>query len=195
MKDEDFTVITVALDKSSDDARPWIEAAKPAHPSLIDVKHVVADLYNMVNIPTILWIDEEGRIVRPNDVAYANDKWKAYHGLDAEKHKNALRAWVKGEAGTTFAPERARELQSLPTPKHQEARAEFALAQWLWEQGRMEAADRHFVRAGELAPEDFTIRRGSMPMRDIDPMGPEFFKMTKDWADAGNDYYHPLPDS
>jgi hypothetical protein len=34
-----------------------------------------------------------------------------------------------------------------------------------------------------------------MPMRDIDPMGPEFFKMAQEWAEAGNDYYHPLPES
>lgn len=35
-----FTVVTVALDRSPEDARPWIEAAKPTHPSLIDTKHI-----------------------------------------------------------------------------------------------------------------------------------------------------------
>ena len=48
-----FTVITVALDKSADDTRPWIEAARPTHPSLIDTRHVIADLYNIVNVPTV----------------------------------------------------------------------------------------------------------------------------------------------
>jgi len=187
-------VITVALDKNPEDARPWIEAAAPAHPSLIDTKHLVADLYNMVNVPTILWIDEMGKIVRPNDVAYGNNQWQEIHGFDADVHKAALRAWVR-DGVTPFQPDRARVLQNLPTAERQEARAEFALGQWLWEQGRNEAAECHFVRAGELAPEDFTIRRGSMPMRGIDPMGPEFFKMAQEWAEAGNAYYHPLPES
>ena len=40
LKDYGFTVITVAFDKSSDDARPWIEAANPAHPSLIDTSFI-----------------------------------------------------------------------------------------------------------------------------------------------------------
>ena len=34
-----------------------------------------------------------------------------------------------------------------------------------------------------------------MPMRGIDPMGPEFFKMAGDWAAAGNKYYEVLPES
>lgn len=145
----------------------------------------------MVNVPTILWIDEQGQIVRPNDVAFGNNKFQEVTGLDAEVHKKALRAWVKGESAA-FAPEQARALQQLPTVEHQEARAEFALGRWLAEHGQLDAAEPHFVRAGELAPEDFNIRRGSMPMRNKDPMGPEFFKMAGDWAAAGNKYYLPL---
>ena len=53
LKDQSFSVITVALDKSADDARPWIEKAAPAHPALIDTQHVIADLYNVVNVPTV----------------------------------------------------------------------------------------------------------------------------------------------
>ena len=186
-------VITVALDKSPDDARPWIEAAKPTHPSLIDVRHLVADLYHMVNVPTVVWIDEGGRIVRPNDVAFGTDTFRHITGIDAAKHLGLLRAWVRGEAPVLPA-EQVRALQSLPTAADQQARAEFALGQWLVEQGRVEAAAPHFVRAGELAPHDFTIRRGTMPIRGIDPMGPEFRAMLQDWTGAGRPYYRPLPE-
>jgi hypothetical protein len=185
--------ITVALDKSPDDARPWIEAAKPAHPSLIDVRHVLADLYNIVNVPTVLWIDERGRIVRPNDVAFGTDTFRHITGLDSAKSLAAIRAWVRGEL-PALPVERVRGLQSLPTPSGQQARAEFALARWLVEHGQPEVAERHFVRAGELAPHDFTIRRGSMPIRGIDPMGPHFRTMLQDWIAAGHPYYRPLPD-
>ncbi len=191
LKGHGFTVISVAEDKSADDARPWIEAAKPAHPSLIDTQHVVADLYNMVNVPTVVWIDEQGRIVRPNDVAFGNDMFKAIHGIEAEKHKALLRAWVRGEA-PALPPDRARSLVRPPTESDQQARAEFALAFWLYEQGRTDAAEQHFLHAGELAPHDFMIRRGSMPIRGINSMGPEFFKMTQDWAAKGHPYYLPL---
>lgn len=59
---------------------------------------------------------------------------------------------------------------------------------------RMAAAERHFVRGGELAPHDFTIRRGTMPMQGLDPMGPEFRTMRQEWAQGGRRYYEPLPE-
>jgi hypothetical protein len=189
-----FTVVTVALDRSAEDARPWIEAAKPAHPALIDSHHLLGDLYNVVNVPTILWIDERGRIVRPNDVAFGTDTFKHITGLESARHLGALRAWVRGEAPALTAAQ-ARAQQRLPTETDQQARAEFGLGEWLWEQGRAEAAERHFVRAGELAPHDFAIRRGSMPMRGIDPMGPRFREMLQEWVGGGRPYYLPLPDT
>lgn len=186
-------IITIALDKGPDDARPWIAKAAPTHPALIDTGHVLADLYNVVNVPTILWIDERGRIVRPNDVAFGTDTFKHITGLESARHLAAVRAWVRNER-PAFGPEQVLRLQALPTAADQQARAEFALGQWLWEQGRLAAAERHFVRAGELAPHDFTIRRGTMPMRGIDPMGPQFREMRQSWVGAGNPYYRPLPE-
>jgi len=187
-------VIAVALDKDPEDARPWIEAAHPTHPSLIDTEFRLADLYHMVNVPTILWIDEQGRIIRPNDVAFGDDRFRRVTGLDSVRHLAMLRAWVRGDSPGLTAPQ-VRAWQRLPTTTEQRARAEFGLAKWLFDQGRTEAAGRHFVLAGELAPHDFTIRRGSMRMQGLDPMGPEFRQMSKDWAAAGHRYYLPLPDT
>jgi L-ascorbate metabolism protein UlaG (beta-lactamase superfamily) len=56
------TVLAVAMDQP-DAARPWVEAAKPAYPCLIDRDHLLADLYHLVNVPQAVWIDERGRIV------------------------------------------------------------------------------------------------------------------------------------
>ena len=194
LKGRGLTVITVALDKSADDARPWIEKAAPTHPALVDSQHMLADLYNVVNVPTVLWIDERGRIVRPNDVVFGTDTFKHLTGLESARPLAAVRAWVDGTTAG-YAPSEARALQTLPTKTDQQARAEFGLAEWLARQGRMEAAERHFVRAGELAPHDFTIRRGSMPIRGLDPMGPKFREMRDAWVGSGHPYYKPLPDS
>jgi hypothetical protein len=194
LRDRNFVPIAVALDQSADDARPWIEKAAPTYPVLIDTEHVLADLYNIVNVPTALWIDERGRIVRPNDVVFGTDTFKHITKLESGRPLAALRAWVRGETAG-FTPQETRALQTLPTPTDQQARAEFGLAEWLARHGRREAAERHFVRAGELAPHDFTIRRGSMPIRGLDPMGPPFREMRDAWAAAGHAYYLPLPDT
>jgi hypothetical protein len=188
-----FTVVSVALDRSAEDARPWIEAAKPTHPALVDVDHVVADLYNIVNVPTVVWIDVAGRIVRPNDVAFGTDTFKHITGLEAAKPLAAVRAWVRGTA-PPLDEAGVRALQALPTEADQQARVEFALGDWLARQGRAEAAERHFADAGTLAPHDFTIRRGSLPIRRIDPMGPRFREMLQAWVGSGEPYYRPLRD-
>ena len=188
-----FTVISVALDKDPESARPWIEAASATHPSLVDTSYLLADLYNIVNVPTTVWIDEEGWIVRPNDVGYATDTFRGIHGIDSGRVLDSIREWVR-DGTSSIDRNRARELQPLPTAEHQLARAEFGLARWLGMHGRSEAAERHFLRAGELAPHDFTIRRGSMPMRGIDSMGPQFREMVMDWISRGNPYYVPLPE-
>jgi hypothetical protein len=154
---------------------------------------VVADRYNMVNVPTVVWIDERGRIVRPNDVVFATDTFRHLTGLASAPALDAIRGWVRGTVPAAPAA-RVRQQQALPSAADQQARAEFALGHWLHARGRTAAAARHFVRGGELAPHDFTIRRGTMPLRGIDPMGPEFREMRDRWAKAGQPYYRPLAD-
>lgn len=58
--------MTVSLEMSDPEAsRPFIEAAKPTHPSLLDPMHKLDALFGVVNIPNVFWIDEAGMIVRP----------------------------------------------------------------------------------------------------------------------------------
>jgi hypothetical protein len=180
--------MTIALDASADEARPWIEAARPTHPALVDPRHVVADLYNMVNVPTAVWIDERGRLARPNDVAFGTDTFRHITGIEAARHLDLLRGWVRGEVAPLGEAETRARL-TLPAETDQSLDTEFGLAWWL-EGGRR--GGRHFGRAGELAPHDFTIRRGTMPMRGIDPMGPHFRAMLGEWTQAGHRYYRPL---
>jgi hypothetical protein len=168
----------VALDRSVDEVRPFIEAAAPKHPSVIDTEHRVAELYHIVNVPTILWIDEEGRICRPHDSQYGTDTFTAFHHKQSAPYLEMVRSWVRTNAGA-MTPEEVRRHCVAPSAETQLARAERALAWHLHQKGADEAAESHFVRAGELAPGDWTIRRGSMPIRGLNPFGPDFFEMAQ----------------
>ena len=64
-------VVTVALDTEGlAAAKHWIERAEPEHPSLVDQQHLMDELFGVVNVPTGIWIDEEGTIVRPPEPAF-----------------------------------------------------------------------------------------------------------------------------
>ena len=70
-------IVAVAEDsRGAEQVRPWIEQAKPTYWSLIDLEHRVASLYGMVNVPRAVWIDEEGRIVRPPETAGSTDHFR-----------------------------------------------------------------------------------------------------------------------
>ena len=100
------------MDAISAAARPWIEAAKPSYPCLIDLDHRVADLYHMVNVPQAVWIDETGHIVRPTESAGAYEGFRAMDratrkvpdevaaitSLAKRTYVDAVRDWVFAEA-------------------------------------------------------------------------------------------------
>ena len=140
----------------------------------------------MVNVPTVVWIDERGRIARPNDVAFGTDTFRHITGIEAARHLGLLRALgARGDGrprrgGDARAPDAAR---ARPTSRRAPSSGS---ASGSSTRGRPEAAAAATsCEAGELAPHDFTIRRGTMPMRGLDPMGPEFRAMLGDWTKAG----------
>jgi hypothetical protein len=184
-------VITAAVDRA-EDARSWIEKAKPTHPSLIDEGHHLGELYNMVNVPTVVWIDEAGHIARPNDVAFTTEKGGRYAGVSTGRQMALLRSWVRGDLPDP-GDDLIRQRIAPVSADAGLARAQFGLGWWLFQAGRHDAAEHHFGIAGDLAPDDFMIRRGTMPLRGSDPFGPEFVEMVTDWLGRGNSYYLALP--
>jgi hypothetical protein len=190
LADDNFTVIAVALDESPDDVRPWVDGI--TLPVLIDSQHLLTELYAISNVPTVVWIDENDRIVRPNSVAFSNDMFAEFTGAYAGPHLDALRAWVRdGTASISEAEARA----AVPDLDDDEvlARLHFRIATEARRAGDDDTALRHFVRAGELAPNDFTIRRAAMPLMDQDPFGQDFMTLYQEWQDAGSPFHGLQP--
>jgi hypothetical protein len=55
-------------------SRHYIETAQPEHPSLLDPQHRLAELFGVVNIPNVIWIDETGTIVRPPEPGWPSSR-------------------------------------------------------------------------------------------------------------------------
>jgi len=175
-------IVTVALDTGgADAARQWIEKANPEHPSLIDQAHIMDELFGVVNVPSGIWIDEDGMIVRPPETAYPrrpafldreipadasprtiaamteNKKLR----IDADRYIAALRDWVaRGKASryALTADEVIRRSQPRPI-EHATAAAHFELGQHLHRANHREDAVPHFREAYRLHPDNWTYKR------------------------------------
>jgi peroxiredoxin len=181
-----LSVFSVALDNSAADARPWIEAAAPSYPVVVDTAHVTAERFGITNVPSTVWIDESGRVVKPPTISPGDDQFREFTHIDSATHHDALRRWVHdGELPDTSAVE-----VTGRTSDEQLALAERRLGAWLHAQGHLEAASEHLARAVELAPWDWTVRRASIALRGEDPfLGEEFIAFWQEWDAAGRPGY------
>jgi hypothetical protein len=176
LKAKNFVVVAVAFDTGGAAAAgEWIRKATPTYPCLIDEHHVVADLYNMVNVPNAVWIDEQGHIVRPAEPAGASDAFRtmdhntfqmpeeAVAALRSKRavYLNALRDWVeKGSASVhALSPAEARKRAAGPSEEHALATANFRLGTFLVQNGRADEAQRYFAEAKRLQPDSWNFKR------------------------------------
>ena len=206
LKDRDFVILAVAMDQP-DAARPWVEAAQPAYPCLIDRDHHVADLYGLVNVPQAIWIDESGRIVRPPETAGSTDGFRSMDRtrftlpdeVVAERNRikalylDALRDWAQRGAQSRHALNEATVVARLKPaePAIAIAHAHFRLGQHLLREGRTELAQEHFAQAIQLHPDSWNIWRqtAAKDARGL-AAGPEFWARVDALGDRP--YYDPV---
>jgi hypothetical protein len=174
---------------------------------LIDEKHIVAELYNMTNVPMAVWIDESGRVVRPAEPAGATDGFRsmdrstfqmdretAEKGRTARKrYVDALRDWVeKGDVSAyALRPEEIRGRIGGLSETDALAAANFRLGHHLRQLGFSDDARRYFSEARRLCPERWNYVRQALELEESGKAsGPEFFAAVD--ALGERPYYPPV---
>jgi AhpC/TSA family protein/tetratricopeptide repeat protein len=173
-KDHGFTVLAIALDQP-EAARPWIEVASPGYPCLIDRDHLTAELYNLVNVPQAVWIDEAGRMVRPPETAGSTDGFRAMDrknftmpqaALEERQrvktaYLDAVRDWAVHGASSPYALDAKAVMARLilPDAAIAEAHAHFRLGQALLRDGQTAEAAAEFAEATRLHPDSWAMWR------------------------------------
>jgi hypothetical protein len=154
----------------------------PTYPCLIDCDHVVAEHYGVVNVPTAVWIDEAGRIVRPPEPAGVSDGFRTMNTTTFEMpaeaaadnkrrrriYVDALRDWIAKGAKSEHAllPEEVRWRMAGPTRSEALADAHFRVGAHLHRSGKPDAARPHLEEAVRLRPESWSFRRQAIVLSD-----------------------------
>jgi hypothetical protein len=215
-------IVTVALDTGgADAARQFVEAANPAHPSLVDQAHLLDELFGVVNVPNGVWIDEAGMVVRPAEPAPAprSPVMEQFRNVDLDtlpeqireifvevrkirsepdKYIAGLRDWVDNGAASRFAlsPDEVVR-RSTPRPASvAEAAAAFELGQHLHRNGDADAAVKWFKHAHSLQPDNWTYKREAWNLVSPGNQGPNGVYEGNWVADVkaigAENYYPPL---
>ena len=223
LRPEGVEVVTVALDVGGAEAAgPWIDAARPRHPALIDADHRLVELLGIWNVPMGVWIDEAGGLVRPPEVAHPGTSvlrdMMVEHGIppDApellleilsetakirvkpERYAEALRDWAAHGAESRFAlaPEEVVERSRPRDVRASSAAAHFELGQFLFRDGEQGAARAHFREAHRLDPGNWSYKRQAWSFEN-ELQGPSEH-YDSDWLRDvrafGPENYYPLPD-
>jgi hypothetical protein len=208
-------IVTVALDVNIEHARAIIERVAPAHPSLIDPAHRMDEAFGVVNVPTGVWIDERGMVVRPPEPAFPG---RAAYGeltsipnlppriaemleeaakirTEPEKYVAALRDWAEHGSDSRHALDEDEVLRRSRGRgvEESEAAAHFELAQRLHATGREDGAVRHFREAHRLQPDNWTYRRQAWSLADPAQGPTDLYE--GDWLSAvrkiGAEHYYP----
>jgi hypothetical protein len=200
-------IVAVALETGgAASAAEWIRAANPTYPCLIDERHTLAKLYGMVNVPNAVWIDEEGRILRPAEPAGVSDVIRARDRVTGqlpekakaliERRRNfyydAIRDWAeKGDASAyALSREEARNRIGRHSEDDALAAATFRMGVHLHQQGFAKDAQRYFTEVTRLRPQGWNYRR---QMWNLDPESDarELFWRTVD-AMGDRPYIQPI---
>lgn len=202
-----FVVIAVAMDSRDGDPLPWIEAAHPTYPVLIDREHRLGELYGIVNVPEAVWIDEAGRIVRPAESAGAYEGFRKMNRETREvpedvarvtagaksQYLDAIRDWVRRGAESRHAMSAAQARAHLPalTDDMAAAQAMFRLGQFLLKRGDEAQARRWLAEATRRHPDSWCLWRQQAGVNETGLASlPEFWARVDALGDKR--YYAPV---
>ena len=166
LQGQNFEIIAAAQDTEGEAAAgKWYDAAKATYTTLIDKQHTISSVYQFINVPMGVWIDEKGRVVRPAEPAWTVDNTMKIGAKSIETEGKAylagLRDWVANGEKSAFVlsdDEFARRVKPRTEPQMQ-ADASFKLAVWFHDKHEDALAAKYFKQAQQLNPDDWNYHR------------------------------------
>jgi hypothetical protein len=125
----------------------------------------VSSVFQLINVPTGVWIDERGRVVRPAEPSWTSSRTDTFGGkkleIEGEEYVSALRDWVTNgdKSQYVFSDEEFARRVKPRSPTEMEAEATFKLAVWFQQQGQAALSAKYFERAQALNPDDWNYHR------------------------------------
>ena len=125
----------------------------------------MSSAFQFINVPTGVWIDEKGKVVRPGEPAWTTSRTSTFGGkalvTEGEEYVAAIRDWVANGERSSYAlsDEAFAAKVTRRSDNEMEADASFALAVHFYQASNMASAKKYFERAQALNPDDWNYHR------------------------------------
>jgi len=145
----------------------------------------------MVNVPTAVWVDEEGRIVRPPEAAFSKEQIVLGNKIGDDRYIAGLRDWVTNGEQSPFvmSPEKLKDRLRTRATALRLADAHFKLATHFHALGDADEAAVHWKAAQGLNPDSWNYHRQEWSF-EPKTAGEKWFQKYR--ALDGKPYYTPL---
>lgn len=168
----------------------WHDQTELTYTTLIDTTHRVTSLYNLVNVPSGILVDEEGRVRRIDDGAYSESNQITSDVIGANDYTPIVRDWVANGEASQYLWSREEMVGRIRRRTPDEALAEptFKLGLYFQRQGDPTLARTYWERAQALSPDSWNFHRQDWNLTE-GLAGPKF----QEKLDAlGQPFYEPL---
>ena len=162
LKDQNFEIIAVAQDTLGEAAAgEWYDAAPLTYTTLIDVTHRITTHYNLVNVPSGIWVDEQGRVRRIDEGTYSRVLPIGNGSVGTDDYTPAVHDWVTQGEDSPYVWSRGEVVERIRRKTSDETLANptFKLGVYFLVQGNETLARHYWEAAQQLAPDNWNFHR------------------------------------
>jgi len=190
--DDNFVIISAAQDSGGEKAAGKVfDAAKVTYTAIIDQQHTISTLFNLVNVPSGVWIDEQGKIVRIDEGTYTKKHRLGAIEFGSDQYLPALRDWVaKGaESEYVWTAEEVKAHIIPRSPEAEQAEPAFKLGVYFHRQGDEAKANHWWEESQKLNPDSWNFHRQDWSFTKSEAMT-KWMKKVRGLGDKP--YYRPI---
>lgn len=189
LKDNNFVIIAAAQDTGGEQAAgSWYDRAKASYVTLVDENHTISSLYNLANVPSAVWIDESGKVIRIDEGAYATTHNMGDFEFGRNDYAPMVRDWVLNGANSQYA--KGNQLPELDRSSETAlAEPNFKLGVYFYKQNNETLANHYWQVAQQLNPDSWNYHRQDWSFTP-EQAGENWTR--KFQSLQGNPYYKPI---
>ena len=155
----------------------------------MDSAHTISALYNLVNVPSAVWIDETGRVRRIDEGTYATVHKMNGFEFGRTDYAPMVADWVHSGEQSPHLPAPGELQIAAKTSQEDNAEPAFKLGLYFKQAGNNKKAQQYLAMAQELNPDSWNYHRQDWAYTP-EQAGPNWQKKVSTLD--GKPYYKPI---